>query len=165
MGVERQIVFDIDKNIVDTIVGDMLFNPADEFDNDEDADVEDLVFGSEVELNAIMRLHLEAAAIAKSRVLTLFKQIQSEADDDVNDEAQFSYSVMIPKKKTTLFSLVVCYIFCKASFRMASNIIGCTYDVLGDPCLCACSCQDVSKFIRVVCAINLQRIANVLWCS
>jgi hypothetical protein len=125
----------------------MLFNPTDESDNDEDADVEDLVFGSEAELNAIMRLRLEAVATAKSRALALFKQIQSEANDNVNDEAQFSYSVTIPKRKTTLFSLVVCYVFCGASFRMASNIIGCTYDVLGDPCLRACSHQDVSKFI------------------
>jgi hypothetical protein len=39
--------------------------------------------------------------------MALFKRIQSEANDDVNDEAQFSYSVMIPKIKTTLFSLVV----------------------------------------------------------
>ncbi len=47
---------------------------------------------------------------------------------------------------------------------MVSNIIGCTYDVLGDLCLRACSRQDVNKFIRVVCAINLQRITNVLRC-
>ncbi|KAH9554008.1 hypothetical protein CY35_08G042000 [Sphagnum magellanicum] len=71
-------------NIIDTIVGNMLCDPADEFDNDDD---------------------------------------------------------------------VSCG---------ASNIIGCTYDVLGYPCLRACSHQDVSKFIRVVCAINLQRIADVL---
>jgi hypothetical protein len=95
-------------------------------------------------------------------MLALFKRIQFEANDDVNDEAQFSYSVMIPKMKTTLFSLVVHYVSCGASFQMASNIIGCTYDVLGDLCLCACSHQDVNKFIWVVCVINLQRIVDVL---
>jgi hypothetical protein len=47
---------------------------------------------------------------------------------------------------------------------MVSNIIGCTYDVMGDPCLRACSHQDVNKFIRVVCAINLQHITDVLRC-
>lgn len=42
---------------------------------------------------------------------------------------------------------------------MASNIINCcTYDVLGSPLLHPCSRQNVSSFIRVVCAINLQRI-------
>ncbi len=51
----------------------MLFDPADESNNDEDVDVEDLVFGSEVELNAIMRLRLEVAVTAKSQVLVLFK--------------------------------------------------------------------------------------------
>ncbi len=50
MGVERQIVFDIDNNIIDTIVGDMLFNLVDEFDNDEDADVEDLNFDNKLSL-------------------------------------------------------------------------------------------------------------------
>jgi len=51
----------------------MLFDLVDEFDNDEDANVEDLVFGNEAELNAIMHLCLEAVATAKSRALALFK--------------------------------------------------------------------------------------------
>ncbi len=120
----------IDRNIVDTIVGDMLFDLVDESDNDENANVEDHVFGSEAEFNALMHLRLEVITIAKSRALALFKQIQCEADDNVNDEVQFSYLVTIPKTKITLFSLVVCYVSCEASFQMASNIIGCTYDVL-----------------------------------
>ncbi len=140
----------------------MLFDPADESNNDEDVDVEDPIFGSEAKLNVVMFLRLEVAATAKSWALALFKRIQYEAYDDVNDETQFSYSVMIPKTKTTLFSLVVHYVSCGASFWMASNIIGCTYDVLGDPCLRVCSRQDVNKFIRVVCAINLQCIVDVL---
>jgi hypothetical protein len=149
-------------NIVNTIVGNMLFDPADEFDNDEDADVENLVFGIEAKFNVVMRLRLEAVVIAKSQALAMFKRIQSKANDDVSDEAQFSYSVTKPKMKTTLFSLVVHYVSCEASFRMALNIIDCTYDVLSNPCLHTCSCQDVSKFIRVVCAINLQHIVDVL---
>jgi hypothetical protein len=165
LGAESQIVFDIDRNIVDTIVGDMLFNLADEYDNDEDADVEDPVFDNEAELHAIMRLRLKAATTMKSRALALFKRIQSKVDDNDNDETQFSYSVTIPKMKTTLFSLVVRYISCGASFRMFLSIISCTYEVLGDPCLRAYSCQDVSKFIWVVCAINLQHITDVLWRS
>jgi hypothetical protein len=39
LGTKRQIIFDIDKNIVDTIIGNMLFNPTNESDNDEDVDV------------------------------------------------------------------------------------------------------------------------------
>ncbi|CAK9870889.1 unnamed protein product [Sphagnum jensenii] len=87
-----------------------------EFDNDEDVDVEDLVFSSEVKFNVVMHLRLEAVATLKSRALALFKRIQFEANDDINDEVQFSYSVTIPKMKTTLFNLVVCYVFCGASF-------------------------------------------------
>ncbi len=86
LGSECQIVFDIDKNVIDTIVGDM-FVPTDESDNDEHVDVEDLVFGNDIELNVVMRLHLEDIATTKSRALTLFKWIQFEVDDDVNDEA------------------------------------------------------------------------------
>jgi hypothetical protein len=149
LGTKRQIVFDIDRNIIDTIVGDMLFDLIDEFNNDEDADVEDLVFGSEADLNVVMHLRLEAVATAKLRVLALFKRIQYEADDNVNDKAQFSYSVTIPKTKTKLFNLVVRYVSCKVSFR-------------GDLCLRVCFCQDVSKFIRVVNAINLQCIVDLL---
>ncbi|CAM6067806.1 unnamed protein product [Sphagnum tenellum] len=68
-----KIIFDIDKNIVNTIVGNMLFDLADESDNNEDVDVEDHVFGSEVEFNAVMCLHLDANTTAKSQVLALFK--------------------------------------------------------------------------------------------
>jgi len=73
LGTEHQIIFDIDKNIVDTIVGNMLFNLVDESGNDEDSDVEDPISDSEAELNAVMRLHLEVIATAKSRAL--FKRI------------------------------------------------------------------------------------------
>jgi len=68
-------VFDIDRNIVDTIVGDMLFDLVDESDNDDDVDVENHVFGNEAEFNAIMHLCLEVVTTAKSRALSLFKQI------------------------------------------------------------------------------------------
>jgi hypothetical protein len=45
---------------------------------------------------------------------------------------------------------------------MASELIGCTYDVLGNPGLRVCSCDEISNFVRVVCAVNLQRIADLL---
>jgi hypothetical protein len=87
LGAESKIVFDIDRNIVDTIVGNMLFNLVDEFDNNEDIDVEDPIFSNEAELHAIMRLCLKAATTMKSRALALFKQIQFKVDDNGNDEA------------------------------------------------------------------------------
>jgi hypothetical protein len=45
---------------------------------------------------------------------------------------------------------------------MASNILSCTYDVLHNPVLPACSHHDVANYIRVVCVVNLQRIARHL---
>jgi len=87
LGAECQIVFCINRNIVDTIFGDMLFDPVENFDNDDDDDVEDHVFGREAEFNVVMCLRLKVVATAKSRALALFKRIQSKIDDDVKDEA------------------------------------------------------------------------------
>ncbi len=55
LGAERQIVYNIEKDIVDTIVGDMMFNPEDQDDNDADHDAdEEPAFGSAVEINALL---------------------------------------------------------------------------------------------------------------
>jgi len=158
LGTEQQIVYDIEKDIVDTIVGDMMFNPEDQDDSDADHDAdEEPAFGSAAEINALRFRHRQAAAKAKERALSLFKRVESE--DDV---AIYFYSVTIPKTKTTLFHLAVRYVSCETSFRMASELIGCTYDVLGNPGLRVCSRDEISNFIRVVCIVNLQRIANLL---
>jgi hypothetical protein len=143
---------------VDTIVGDMLFNPEDQDDSDVDHDAdEELAFGSAAEINALRLRHRQAVVKAKERALSLFKRVESE--DDV---AIYSYSVTIPKTKTTLFHLAMRYVSCGTSFRMASELIGCTYDVLGNPGLRACSRDKINNFVRAVCAVNLQRIANLL---
>jgi len=143
---------------VDTIVGDMLFNPEDQDDSDVDHDAdEELAFGSAAEINALRLRHRQAVVKAKERALSLFKRVESE--DDV---AIYSYSVTIPKTKTTLFHLAMRYVSCGTSFRMASELIGCTYDVLGNPGLRACSRDKINNFVRAICAVNLQRIANLL---
>jgi hypothetical protein len=64
--------------------------------------------------------------------------------------------------KTTLFRLVVRYVSCGTSFCMASELIGCTYDVLGNPGLCACSCDEINNFVWVVYIVNLQQIVDLL---
>jgi hypothetical protein len=54
LGAERQIVYDIEKDIVDTIVGDMMFNLKDQDDSDADHDAdEEPAFGNAVEINAL----------------------------------------------------------------------------------------------------------------
>jgi hypothetical protein len=45
---------------------------------------------------------------------------------------------------------------------MASELIGYTYDVLGNLGLRVCSREEISNFVRTVCAVNLQRIAELL---
>ncbi len=151
LGAERQIVYDIEKDIVDTIVGDMLFNPEDQDNSDADHDAdEEPAFGSAAEINALRLRHCQAAAKAKERALSLLKRVESEDDVTI-----YFYSVTIPKTKTTLFRLAVHYVSCGTSFRMASELIGCTYDVLGNPGLRACSHDEISNFVRAVCAVNL----------
>jgi len=143
---------------VDTIVGNMMFNPKDQDDSDANHDAnEEPAFGNAVEINALFLRHRQAVAKAKEQALSLFKHVESE-----DDTAIYSYSVTIPKTKTTLFRLAVRYMSCGTSFRMASELIGCTYDVLGNPSLHACSRDEISNFVWAVYTVNLQRITNLL---
>ncbi len=55
LGAEQQKVYDIERGIVDTIVGEMMFNPSDDDDSDQDNDMEeDPGFGSPAELQALL---------------------------------------------------------------------------------------------------------------
>ena len=55
LDVERQIVYDVEKDVVDTIVGDRMFNPEDQDNIDADNDVdEEPAFGSATEFNALL---------------------------------------------------------------------------------------------------------------
>jgi hypothetical protein len=73
-GAERQILFDIEKDIVDVIVCGMMFDPTDIVDNNADSDAEenDPTFGSDAEHNAILRRHIQKVALVKERALSLF---------------------------------------------------------------------------------------------
>jgi hypothetical protein len=134
----------------------MFKNPSDNDDSDEDNDMEEVPrFGSTAELQALFDQRCAISAKARDRALSLLKEVEFEDGD-------YSYSVTIPKTKTTVFGLVVCYVSCGTSFCMTASIFGCTYDDLASTGLRAFSRQDVSNFIRVVCALNLQRIARHL---
>ncbi len=150
LGAERQKVFDIEKGIVETIVGEMMFSPDDDVNSDEDNDAmmeeqEDPGFGSGADLQALLRQRGATVTTARDRALSLFKRASNSEEDE--DDEDYSYTTTIPKTKTTAFGLVVCYVSCGTSFCMASNIIGCTYDVLANPGLRVCTQQDVSNFI------------------
>lgn len=94
--------------------------------------------------------------MAKERGLSIFKRVDADHD---NEDADYAYCVTISKSKTIVFQLAVRYVACGTSFRMATNILGCTYDVLHNPVLRSCSRNDVANFIRVVYVVNLQRMA------
>jgi hypothetical protein len=127
LGAEQQKVYDIERGIVDTIVGKMMFNPS---DSDKDNDVEeDPGFGSPAELQALLDHRRATATKARDRALSLFKKVEFEDGD-------YSYSVTIRKTKTTVFGLIVRCVSCGTSFRMAASILGCTDDILASPGLC-----------------------------
>jgi hypothetical protein len=66
LGAEQQIVYNIEKDIVDTIVGDMVFNPEDQDDSDADNDMdEELAFGNAIEINALLLRRRQVATKAK----------------------------------------------------------------------------------------------------
>jgi hypothetical protein len=55
LGAERQIVYNIEKDIMDTIVGDIMFNPEDQDDSDADHDAnEGPAFGNAANINVLL---------------------------------------------------------------------------------------------------------------
>ncbi len=107
LGAECQIVFDIEKDIVDVIIRGMMFEPADIVDSDADSDVEehDPAFGSDAKRDAVLRRSIQKATLAKEWALSLFQRVDQEEEEEGN--ASYSYSVTIPKSKTTIFQLSV----------------------------------------------------------
>ncbi|CAK9203878.1 unnamed protein product [Sphagnum troendelagicum] len=74
LGTECQILFDIEKDIVDVIVRGMMFDLVNIVDSDADNDAKenDPTFGNDVERDAILRQRIQKAALAKKRALSLF---------------------------------------------------------------------------------------------
>ncbi|CAK9276215.1 unnamed protein product [Sphagnum jensenii] len=87
---------------VDVIVRNMMFDPADIVDNDADNDAEgnDPAFGSDAERDVVLRQRIQKAALAKERALSLFQRVDQEEEEG---NANYSYSITIPKSKTTVF--------------------------------------------------------------
>jgi hypothetical protein len=141
----------------------MMFELTDIVDSDADSDAEenDLAFGNDTEHDAVLHRRIQKATLAKERALSLFQRVDQEEEEEEGN-ASNSCSVTISKSKTTIFQLFVRYVSCAASFRLASNILNRTYDVLHNLVLRACSHHDVTNYIRIVCVVNLQRIARHL---
>jgi hypothetical protein len=162
---KHAIVFDIDRDIVDVIVNDMMYAPQDDLESDDDDSdeysEEEKRFGCKAELEAYLAKRRLNYALAKEKALDIFNRNEiQDIPDDV--ELKFNYTITIPKMKTTVFNPAIRYVSCGASFRMAANCIGKTYEILKSPSLRSCSRRDVSSYARVVCAVNLQRMKVLL---
>jgi hypothetical protein len=155
-----QIIFDIDENIIETILGDMMYKIEDKIDSDNEDVEEEPTFGNEDKWTIVLVWRRVTVAKAKERVLLLFKRTELDKDG-----VPHLYTVKILKTKAKLFHLAICYILCGTFFLMATNIINYTYKVLSNPFLRFCTCYHVSNFVKVVCVINLQPIFDILWCS
>ena len=151
---ERAIAFDLNKDIVEVLIGEMLFDNFGEEDHDDD---EDFIEGDEAERRTILDKRREAAVTAKKRAMSVFKLQAAESNDEVD-----IYTVTIPKTKATVFQLVRRYVACGATFRMTANLIGAAYDVLANPSLRACGDHLVASYVAVQCAANFQRISDLL---
>lgn len=122
----------VNKNIVDVIVSEMLFH-ADDVNE----------------------------GVSKERALAIFEDViepgESEQDSDLQTDR---YRIQI--KNPAQFHLVVDYVSVGASFRMASEILRMTRERTGLASIGRESEGKVASYVRFVCALNLQRLSELL---
>eukprot|EP00171_Calliarthron_tuberculosum_P002636 IDg2636t1 len=134
---EQSLTFTINRDIVDVIIGDMMFNPDD-----------------------------EESAPTRERALQIFKlfpDANGDGDDGEQDLNREAYKVEI--KSSRLFHLVVGFVACGTSFRMATRLVSTTKAVSHMSCFGGCSEGRAASFVRVVCAASLQKISELLRCQ
>lgn len=154
---ERDLVFNINADIVEHLIGDLLYSPDSDGERDDGDGDESATSGGDDELLAFNHNRRSNAVRSKEIALSLFQR-----QDVAEDEERKCYTATVVRGKVKLFVLIVRYISCGASFRLVSSIIRQTYEVLATPCLRTCTAAVVSKYVRLVCAVNLQRITELL---
>lgn len=127
------------------------FNPDDE--GKEDIGPADSVDDLAAELASVVARCCDAAATTKKRALGIFKINQTE-----NANEATSYTIIMPRSKVKLFSLVIRYVLYGTSLRQTFSIVSMTYQVMQDPILRSCLIHLVSTYAWVACAVSLQRI-------
>ncbi len=177
---EQPLMFPIDKNIIEVIIGEMMYSPTSTGDgcvNDVDSsnsheELEDnasSLFCSVAEQLAVASDRRVLAARSKEAALSLFERVDDNAVMPVgndatvagnNEELESSYKYMATISIPLLFDLAVRYISCGTSFRMAASIMRQTVDVFGSHR--ALNRLEVSRMMRVTCAANLQTISDLL---
>ena len=131
-GAQQPVHFFVNKDIVDVIVGEMLFHPDDA--NDE---------------------------TTKERALSIFEDVVGPEENAQDSDLQTD-RYRIPIKNPIQFRIIVGYVGGGASFRMASRFLQLTKDLTGLASLGSASEGKVTSLIRFVCAINLQKITEML---
>lgn len=127
----------VDKDIVDVIIGDMLFQDD---DNNEE--------------------------ITKERALSIFEDVLDPSEgnrdgcDDAADVSTTRYRIHL--KNPAQFYLICDYLSVGASFRMASRILAMTKENTGLASLGSVSEGKAASFARFVCALNLQSLKDLL---
>lgn len=186
----QPLVYTISKDIVELIIGKMMYSNTDETVNDEIAEDsseplgngEDggtvnvfpeeqegninlsYMFDSAAERDAMTADRLASIARSKEIALSLFERIDAAGVGNAigeDDESPEKYAYVATITKPLLFELVVCYISCGVSFRMAESIVRHTTDVFNTS-VRALHRNEVSRMMRVACAANLQKIADLL---
>ena len=132
---EVPLRFTFNRDIVDVLIGELLFDP-DDVENQK----------------------------TKQRVLQVFKPFPdasttpaTEVDEDANRDA---YEVVI--RSSRLFFLVLGYISKGSSFRMASRLCDVTRQVTKMSCFSGASEDRCATFARVICASSYQCISDLL---
>ena len=131
-GSQAAVHYFANKGIVDIIIGEMLFHP----DNSNDD-------------------------VTKERALAIFEDVIGQEEDERDSDLQTdSYRMII--KNPAQFQLVVDYVSAGASFRMASRIVQMTRDRTGLASIGLASEGKVTSYVRIACALNLQKISEVM---
>ena len=131
-GTQAPVHWFVNKNIFDVIIGEMLFHPDD--------------------LNE---------KVTKERALAIFEDVLQPVENaDDSDLQQDPYHVIV--KNQAQFNLVVDYVRVGASFQMVSQIVQMTKDRMGLASIGCSSEGKVTSYIRIACALNLQKLSELL---
>lgn len=130
---ENALRFDIERDLVEVLIGDLLFDP----------EADDAV----------------AERDSALRFFTVLESSESDSESDSGDEEK-DFTIFI--KSTRLFHLIVKFVARGASFRMAEGLAKDVIEVTNMSCFTGASRERITHFVRVTCASNLQVIADSL---
>lgn len=108
-----------------------------------------------------MMFHPEdMAEVSRARLFESFDRSVDPDDSEQSFPNAGRYNIII--RNTKQFKLVCRYLASGLSFRQIVQVISDTKELLGIATIGSCSEGTVSRYDRFICAINIQRIANLL---